>query len=197
MAIKETAQLKKLDFQKQLAFAYLSCERFYPNYLYFSDNYDFGNPTNVRAAINFIRDGIFDNIDKQKIDSIQQAIEDNTPRTENFVTFYATNAMYAAGIIYESVGLLKHQDSSRILDDISTMCSDSVDLFIQERDDMEYGDTDFGAKILNDHVMQQELAIQKGIILYLSKVDQLTSSDVDTLLELQKEGTGNLILHEQ
>ena len=38
MAIEEINKLKDFDFTKQAAFAYLTCERLYPNYTYFSDN---------------------------------------------------------------------------------------------------------------------------------------------------------------
>jgi uncharacterized protein YjaG (DUF416 family) len=194
MPVKEINQLKKLDFQKQLLFSYLSCERFYPNYLFFSTNYNFGDPTTFRSAIDFLRDSIFNKIiNKQKIESLLQATSVNAPRPDDFATFYASIAMFSAGIVYESINLLKLTDIPRILNDISTMCTDAVDLFIQERDNMDYDETDFEAKILNDSLMQTELSIQKGSIAYLQKIDQLNESDINTLLQLQKNGTGTLI----
>jgi uncharacterized protein YjaG (DUF416 family) len=36
MTIKEIDKLKDLDFEKQVTFTYLTCERLYPNYVYFS-----------------------------------------------------------------------------------------------------------------------------------------------------------------
>ena len=195
MPLKEIDKLKKMSFKKQLAFAYLSCERVYPNYLFFSINYNFGDVGTLKAAIDFLYENIFnDAIDNKRIEFYLKVADVNAPRPDNFDTFYATIAMYSAGVIYESINLLRRTDVSRILTDISTMCTDAVDLFIQERDDMDYDEEDFEIKILNDSLMQTELSIQKGIILYLQKVDQLNEFDITTLLQLQKEGTGTLII---
>ncbi len=190
----ETSQLKAMDISKQLAFAYLSCERVYPNYVHFSNNYNFGRPGILRTAIDVVYDGVFNKIETSKIDSLLEEVDADVPFPEHFNTFYATIAMYSGGVIYESVNLLKKTDISCIIDDVSGMCIDAVDLFIQERDDMDYTDADFEAKILNDAVMQQELSIQKGIIKYLSGIGEVSAADIDTLLKLQKEGTGTLIL---
>jgi uncharacterized protein YjaG (DUF416 family) len=195
MPVKEINKLKKLDFQKQLVFAYLSCERFYPNYSFFSNNYNFGDPTLLRSAIDFLYDSILKNIvDKQKVENLLQATNINAPKPDDFATFYASIAMYSAGVVYESVNLLKLTDIPRILNDISTMCTDAVDLFIQERDNMDYDEDDFEAKILNDSLMQTEVSIQNGSIEYLQKIDHPNESDINTLLQLQKKGTGNLII---
>lgn len=194
MAIKETAQLKKLAFQKQIAFAYLTCERVYPHCVYFSNNYNFGDLGILRSAIDFVYSALFSSVDSQKIDDLLKQVDSNIPYPEKFTTFYASIAMYSSGVIYESVNLLKRTDVPRILDDLSTLCTDAVDLFIQVRDEIDYEEPDFETKILNDTLMQRELSIQKGIISYLSKVGPLTSSDIDTLLQLQQEGTGTLIL---
>lgn len=194
MSIKELAQLKKNTFQKQSAFAYLCCERVYPHYVYFFNNYSFGNIEVFRTAIDTVYNSIFNQSDMQKVELLLQQIDINAPVPGNFTTFYASVAMNAAGVIYESVNLIKQKDVSRILDDISTMCTNAIDLFIQERDDMDYDDPEFETKILNDYLMQQEISIQRGIITYLSKIDKLSTSDIDTLLDLQKNGTGTLVL---
>jgi uncharacterized protein YjaG (DUF416 family) len=194
MAFKEIALLEKLNFKKQLAFAYLCSERFFPNYQFFFENYNFGNPDILRTAIDYVYESIFDTIKEQSTDPLLEQIHINIPHTNNFTTFYAGIAMYSSGIVYESVNLIKQLEVSRILDDISTMCTDAVDLFIQERDDMDYEDPEFETKISNDHLMKQEIAIQKGIITYLSKINEISISDINTLLELQKQGTQALII---
>jgi uncharacterized protein YjaG (DUF416 family) len=195
MAIKEINQLKKLTPQKHITFSYLCCERFYPNYLFFSENYNFGNPAVMRSAIDLIYDSIFDkNISRQKIETILQTININAPRPDDFSTFYASIAMYTSGIIYESTNLILLKDIERILEDISTMCTDAVDLFIQERDDMDYDQDNFEAKILIDPLMQSELRIQRGTVTYLKKIDRINEADINILLKLQEENTKPLTL---
>ena len=196
MAIEELDKLKELDFSKQLTFAYLTCERVFPNYVYFFNNYNFGNPVILREAIDFIYHSIFQDsdIDKQKVEYFLTMIFKNTPNTNDFATFYATIAMYSGGVIYESINLLKKTDADKILTDIATMSTDAIDCFIQIRDDMDYDDEGFEEKILNDTIMQTEITLQKGIISYLSKVGMIETSDIDTLTQLQQSNIRTLSL---
>jgi uncharacterized protein YjaG (DUF416 family) len=193
MAIEEIDQLEKIGLQRQKVFAYLSCERVYPNYVSFSNNFNFGDPAVLRSAIDFVYNSIFNEVFSDKeLEALLVEVDNNAPRPDDFAAFYASIAMYSAGVIYESLNLLKQADISRVLSDISSMSIDAVDLFIQERDDMDYNEDDFEAKILNDPLMQEEMAIQKGTIAYLHSVQALNESDIKNLLHLQEEGTGTL-----
>jgi uncharacterized protein YjaG (DUF416 family) len=65
MHIEALNKLKQLDFSKQAAFAYLICERLYPNYVYFSNKYGFGKPNILRKAIDYLYNNFFEsNLDK-------------------------------------------------------------------------------------------------------------------------------------
>ena len=166
MPIPNIQALTNLSLAKQITFAYLACERVFPNYVYFYNNYSFGNPEIVRNAIDFIEQSIFDwkNINRSRVEYFLTAIYNNTPNTNDFTTFYATIAMCSGGVIFESVNLLRQADPSKCLSDISTMVTDAIDCFIQVRDDLEYGEADFEEKITNDPLMQGEIASQVGII---------------------------------
>jgi uncharacterized protein YjaG (DUF416 family) len=61
--------LKKLSFQKQLAFAYLSCERVYPNYQYFVEKFNFGDHAILRMAIEYVRESLFNTINQQRVET--------------------------------------------------------------------------------------------------------------------------------
>jgi uncharacterized protein YjaG (DUF416 family) len=194
MAIEEIKKLKELDYTKQLIFAYLTCERVFPNYIYFSTNYNFGNPLILREAIDIIYEFIVTktNIDNKKIDSLLAQIHNNTPHTNDFSAFYATIAMYSGGVIFESLNLLRKTANDQILADISTMSIDAIDCFIQERDDMDYTDPSFEVKIQNDILMKNEITIQKGIINYLIKIKKIEIEDIRVLSDLQKSYNDNL-----
>jgi len=181
--------LEEMNFNKQLVFAYLTCERFFPNCVYFSGNFSFGNPNILREAIDLVYNSIFQeaSFDKQNIEQYLQIIYQNIPNTNDFSTFYATIAMYSGGIIYESVNLLKKTEIEKKLTDIVTMSTDAIDCFIQVRDDMDFEDESFEEKILNHPLMQTERFLQNGIISYLNKIDTITLSDVNTLLQLQEK----------
>jgi uncharacterized protein YjaG (DUF416 family) len=187
MAIEEINLLKNLDFNKQLTFAYLTCERVYPNYVYFTQKFNFGNSDILREAINFIYEVIFDNtdIDIEKVNDLLASVFQNIPATNDYPTFDATIAMYSGGVIHESLNLLKNINNSQLLIDIATLSTDAVDCFIQERDDMDYDEPNFEEIILNDTLMQKEITIQKGIISYLSKINKVEQTDINTLIQLQ------------
>jgi len=188
MATIELEKLIAQDYSKQLIFAYLACERMYPNYEHFSTKFKFGQPLILQRAISYVYEAITGKniINSQEIDELLAKIHLNTPHTNDFATFYATIAMNSGGVIYESINLLKQQDTRRILIDISTMVTDAIDCFIQVRDDMDYDDPEFEEKIEQDPIMKTEVAIQNGIIKYLNSIAKAEPSDVETLLRLQE-----------
>lgn len=187
MAIREISQLKKLDYTKQLAFAYLTCERLYPNYVYFSHNFKFGNDKVLKGAINFISDSLFDNaIDKNTTQRLLKDVDKIIPYPEKFTTVLASSALDACTVVIETLNFLLDKQSSR-LEDISTLATDTIDMYIQERDGIDYNSENFEIKIYKDPLMQNELAVQKGIISYLMRVDKIEPSDIDTLFSLQNK----------
>ncbi len=189
-------KLKDWDFHKQAAFAYLTCVRLYPNYVYFSLNYGFGNPSILREAIEYIYDNLFEqNTDKNKIQAIVQKVEENTPDTGDFSVIFVSSALDACTAILDSLDFLIHKDFSKI-QSISTYGTDTVDMYIQELENLDFNtDKDFQNKIDNHPLMKKEIAIQIGIIGFLNNSKTLDYGDIQTLLKLQeneKRGSLNL-----
>lgn len=195
MAIEEVNKLKGLDFTKQLSFAYLTCERLYPNYVYFSKNYGFGNSTKLREAIDFLYNSIFDTkVDTKKASSLIVTVESLTPQPANYDTVLASSGLDACGVIFEALNFLIDRQASR-LDSISTMATDTADMYIQEKEALEFNtDKNFQQKIDTHPLMIKEISIQKGIISYLSNISTIDHSDIDTLIQLQENNKGSLSL---
>ena len=150
--------LKKLGFKKQLIFAYLTCERLYRNYLYFSEHFGFGNPTQLRQAIDFLRENLISqNFNRKQTESLITSIDEITPLPQDYDTILASSAMDACGVVYESLNFLLDAIPSR-LSDISTFATDTVDMFIQEEDHLDFNtDKLFFEKIQNHPLMQREV----------------------------------------
>lgn len=187
MVVEQLQVLREMDYHKQLVFCYLTCERLYPNYAFFFDNFEFGNKTILREAIDFIFNGLLiDNF--QKVDGINsylELIDINTPFPHNFNTILASSALDSCTSILETLNFMLDKKTSR-LEDISTFATDTVDMYIHDRDDLDFNtDPLFEIKILNDPLMQRELSIQKGIISYLEKIDNLEMLNINNLLNLQ------------
>ena len=196
MAIAEINKLKELDFRKQLAFAYLTCERLYPNYVYFSENYNFGNSDVLRTAIDYLYSNLFHHpVDKTITDSFIKKIDKIIPEPANYHTILASSALDACTVAIEALNFLIDKGSSR-LDDISTIATDTADMYIQEIENLDYStDPSFQHKIDLHPLMKKEIATQKGIIDFLSRRKNIDVEDIHTLLSLQennKKGSLNL-----
>jgi len=196
MAIKEIDQLKILSFEKQLAFAYLTCERLYPNYLYFSTHYDFGNPLVLKHALDFLHDSFFENqFDNKKIDFSRNEIYRNTPDPGEFATILASSALDACTALRESLAFLKDKKFSRIID-ISTFATDSVSMYVENLESLDFNkDKDFRKKIDNHPLVKKEIEIQSKVISILTNIDMLIPENIQTLLNFQhnnKKGSLNL-----
>lgn len=187
MAIEELNKLKDLNFKKQAAFAYLICERLYPNYVYFSDNYNFGNPKVLREAIDYLYLNLFEsNLDKNKINSLIKKVNKNTPEPGEFDTGLASSALDACTSIYESLNFLIDKKFSRIKD-TSTFATDTVHMYIQDIDKLDFNqDKNFQQKIKNHPLMKKEIAMQSGIISFLNNTKVFDFGDLQTLLRLQE-----------
>jgi uncharacterized protein YjaG (DUF416 family) len=196
MAIVEINKLKDLDFNKQLAFAYLTCERLYPNYIYFSANYDFGNPDVLRKAIDYVCLHLFTKkIDATKINLLITNVSKNTPDTEDYATIFVSSALDACTTINESLDFLIDKKFSRI-EDISTFGIDTVNMYIREIEAIDFNkEKHFQQKIDSHPLMQKEITIQSGIITFLCNSKTFDFEDLQTLLHLQennKKGSLNL-----
>jgi uncharacterized protein YjaG (DUF416 family) len=187
MAVDNIQDLKKLDYSKQVVFAYLTCERLYPNYAYFSDNFNFGDKKVLRRAIDFIANTLTTDFSSQeKLESFLNEIDTNTPFPHNFNTILASSALDACCAVLETLTFILDKKASR-MDVISTAATDTVDMFIQDRDDLDFNtDIQFEQKILSDVLMQRELRVQKGIIQYLNEISTLEDLDIKNLLSLQQ-----------
>ncbi|RXK85269.1 DUF416 family protein [Filimonas effusa] len=179
------ASISQLSYSKQLAFAYLTCERLYPNYEYFSIHFNFGAPQILRTAINHVYANIFAKFPKNITHNLIKSLDTITPFPEHFNTVLASSALDACTSVSEALEFILDKNPLR-LSDISTFATDSIDMYIQEKNKMDYNaDPEFEEKILRDPLMIKELDIQKGIILYLEKIENINKTDIETLLQLQ------------
>lgn len=196
MTISLIAQIKNLDFNKQLIVAYLTCERLYPNYVYFSNKFEFGNSSKLRSAIDYIYEHLFVNdFNVVKIKILIASVEKNTPEPGEFETILASSALDAGVSIIETLESMIVKDRDR-LSDVSKSAVETVYMYIQEIENLDYqNDEEFDIKMDNHPLMKKEVQIQQGIITYLFNSSKINYDDVNTLLQLQdKIGIGNLEL---
>jgi uncharacterized protein YjaG (DUF416 family) len=195
MAIKEVSKLNDVDFTKQFVFAYLTCERLYPNYVYFSKHYHFGNFSILKSVIDYLHDNLFKKrINHVQIKSLIEKVEKNIPDPADYDTILASSALDTCTVLTESLNFLIDHDVSRLLD-ISSMATDTVHMYIQEIENLDFNtDRLFQQKIESHPLMIKEISIQKGIINYLLNIKNIEEPDIVTLLQLQENNKGTLNL---
>lgn len=196
MSITEMPKLKQLGFSKQLVFAYLTCERLYPNYIYFSTNFNYGDPFILRDSIDYIYLNLFESQnDNAKIYNLLDKVDNNTPDTEDYSTIYVSSALDACAAIQDTLNFLIDKEFRRIIN-ISSYATDSVSMYVQEIENLDYYSDSFQEKIDTHPLMEKEIAIQSGIINFLIRHPIYEFEDITTLLSLQghTKKKGNLDL---
>lgn len=164
--------LMSLTKKQRLLFGVLTCERLYPNYLYFQNNYNWGNSEALLKGINVIyqylmKDELFS---KDEIQELIQEVDAATPDTETFSEIFVSFALDACTSLYSSLSYILDPRLEYIVD-VAIYARDTVDMFIQERDDINSNDEDLENRISEDPLMTIEKNRQMEVInkLLLSK----------------------------
>jgi len=189
------ARLEKLVSGKQLAFGAVTCERLLPNYAAFQKDTGWGDVALLRKALDFVWSSIgSESIDARRARSITTSIEAVTPDSEDYETVYADLAQDACLCVLNLLGFLSEKDVDKIIYAV-TYAADSVDLYVQEIENMAPNDPELEQKILNHRLMQRELAQQEK---NLADIEQASALSPDFLNALKaswnNEGKSNLNL---
>src|SRR5262249_32893673 len=131
-------KIQELSFVGTLAFATSCCERAVPNYRAFSRAENWGDPKLLTDALEFlwlcVMKGRSAGLTEQ-VTSLVKAVEIVTPETESFKSGLTSAALDAASSIAEALEFSADAATEHIV----TICSlsrDTIDLFIQQRDDV-------------------------------------------------------------
>lgn len=178
-------KLADLDDQKKIFFSLLICERLFPNYVFFSKKYGYGDPSKLETIISTLFRDVLENNKTLKIDNYINIVENITPDTEDYDTILASFALDACTSILSTLYFLKDGDFENLVD-VATYARDTVDMFIQERDDLDINDIQMDQLIEEDPFMQRELKRQFEVVDYLnsSMSESLSFIDLSSLREL-------------
>ncbi len=186
--------MNKEEFKKNLIFGYLTGKRLLPNYSFFSKNYNFGDPLILEKYLNEIRNYILDFNYQISFNGFESIIDKITPAPENFVTILASSALDACGVVFEILSYINDNDQQHI-EAISTMATDSVDMYIQEKENLNMNIPESEEKISSHPLMLQERKTQEEIWNYLHRANVLNEEAITALEKLQfNNGMGNLDL---
>lgn len=182
--------LKNLSTEKLILFAMLCCERLYPNYFLFSEETGWGDNTVLIEGIDKIVEFLQSNeLNENQIKQIQNKIDSITPSTEDFSTILVSFALDACTSVYETLDFLLDPNIDKIVD-VAIFARDTVDMFIQEKEMMDYTEPEFEIKIENDPFMKNEKARQ------VEHINKLVHNEItpDLIEKMRRQNLQNKII---
>lgn len=178
---KKLNQLIKIKHQNRLMFTASCCERLLPNYQSFSKIESWGDFTLMQDALNFIWRAIL--VPPQESEIIINLIEKcqtNSPDTEVFNSIHTSSALDVVTAITESL-LFIIDDNNEHIFTISQTAIDTVDMFIQMRDNLDFNNgMNFENKIYNDELMVKEINKQIQDIQFLIENPDISEGVLST-----------------
>jgi uncharacterized protein len=192
------SRLARLSANSRIVFAAACCERLLPNYVLFVKSASWGDSTVLREALDYIWHTVTSgNIDRGHVEELLERCDAIVPDSEAFSSDFTSAAIDAGAAIMETLKTLLDDSIDHIIDTAS-FCRDTVDMFIQIRDGLDFNnDPEFEEKIARDPLMQYELERQALVLEQLERHHELDSSIVDNIRDKSwNDGVGSLAIRE-
>jgi uncharacterized protein len=154
-------RVRTLPVSHQMAFSASCCERAFPNYSRFSREVHWGDPGVFRLALDRMWDHIrTGNLARWEAEGLESDCKALTPDSEQFSSPEGSAAQEAAFMI---TLLLRssYDDKPTYPVRIATFNRDTIDMFVQLRENLNPADPDLELKIERNQLMRSELAKQE------------------------------------
>ncbi len=184
-------EIESLNRKNKIIYCLLISEKLLPNYKYFSSIYDFGSVKKLEDIINVLYDYVFDkkHLTTEDVDIYLSEIEEITPDTNDFSTILVSFALDACTSVISTLNFIKNNNDNDVLD-VACYARDTVDMFIQERDDLNLNNKELEILIDNDVLMTTEKNKQIIIAKYLKENQLINRISLD---ELRRLNYGSII----
>lgn len=158
----------KLSREGKLAFALSCSERLYPNYLAFASQSGWGQPQVIRHSLDFgwrVLEGV--PVDIDELVRLRRIVREAAPETGDFDSMLVSPALDAASVAELLLNIIEADNADDVVQ-IAALCRDTVDMYVQELENMSPAAPDIEERILKHPLMQQELRRQNNDINELS-----------------------------
>lgn len=181
-------RLEKLDSRRQLAFGAACCERLLPNYNAFQEDTGWGSIRPIQDALNLV----WSSVGGQQpgfgeVKHVLNECESVGPDSDDFESLYTGFAQDTCFAVCSLLDYLLNSNPERVVQ-AATYATDSVDLFVQELENMVPNDPELEQKILAHPLMQRELAQQEK---ELQMIEQASSLNPEFLKRLRSAWDNN------
>lgn len=176
--------LARLDPWKRVAFMALCCERMVPNYDRFTADSGFGDAQILRHGIDATWSWLESDRAPDDLKSVRARIEQQMPNTEDFSSPFTSAALDAANAVASLLDALSEPDGADPVE-VASLARDTIDLYVQEIDDLDPNDRELEDAIRRHPLMQAELRRQRDDLTHL---ERWTGSRRDAVKELRATG---------
>jgi uncharacterized protein YjaG (DUF416 family) len=186
-----TKELSGLPPRRRVAFAASCCERLLPNYAAFARDANWGSPSVLREALDqvwAVAGG--DNPNPERIRELRTATDRVMPDTESFSSDYTSSALDAGVAVLQALECCIDGDPATSAQAASS-ARDTVDMYIQTRDGLQYGAVDFETRIRCDSLMVKELEKQRADVQLLAS-SPFSDKEIATILRSSSETKSNI-----
>ncbi|GAB3513266.1 YjaG family protein [Emticicia fontis] len=157
-------KIVKLSFKQQVLFAVLTCEKLLPNYRQFSDTEKWGNIEVLEDAIVMIYQYLQDiEVNDEELDAAYEKISEITPDVERFKGDLASYALDTCSAVSDAVEFLLSEDQSYLINIVS-IAQETIDMFVQESEELDPIDEYLDKKIAQNQYMKREYKRQHEIL---------------------------------
>lgn len=170
-------KLVKLPFWKQLVFLLIVCQRLIPSFRAFAAETGGEGSTQLRGLLAKTWDSLLNGVSHTDFSSEAALAESLAPDTEDFDSVLVSSALDAAVAISLLMKAFSDQQTDTIVEAV-TLVIDSVDMYVQELEDMDPANPDLEENILGHELMQNELRRQREDLEFLSILDDDASASM-------------------
>lgn len=166
-------ELKRLSPAHRVVFAASCCERLLPNYNTFSRMENWGDPQVLELALDEIwksLEGV--RLPPKRIKELIKKTERVAPDTEDFPSIHGSIALYAAAAVGATLECCLNGDPRRAAE-VGSLAVSAVDMYVRERDDLDFNDPDTWERVGKDPLVRRELDRQRQDLEQLKNVKEL------------------------
>lgn len=163
-------RLEPIPFWKQLVFLLAICQRLIPSFQAFAKEAGVSGEKELRRLIDKAWAALLAGIWNAEFSSDMAQAEKLAPDTEDFESILVSSALDAAiAISFLMKAFTENQTGSIV--EAAGLIRDSVDMYIQELENLDPGDPSLEKKILTHELMQKELKRQREDLSFLTALD--------------------------
>lgn len=173
-------KLIKLPFWKQLVFLLVVCQRLLPSFRAFSAETGFEGKSHLSVLLTKAWDSLLSGVSRNDFSSEAALAESLAPDSEDFDSVLVSSALDAAIATSLLMKAFSCQQTDTIIEAV-TLVRDSVDMYVQELEDMDPADPDLEGNILGHELMQRELRRQREDLEFLCTLDDDISVSMEAV----------------